>query len=161
MHEAYREAVERFVEGARDLLGEDLLSIVLYGSVARGTPREDSDVDLLLVARGLPPGVRPRRRYLEPAEGPADTVLRRVRPHGILSVVSRTPEELAYGGPLFYDMTVPEERQILFDRDDFMASWLEDLRRRMQAAGARRAWTHGHPYWILTPDDDPFRVVDF
>lgn len=39
----------RFTELLRNRLGENLHAVVLYGSVARGTARADSDVDLLIV----------------------------------------------------------------------------------------------------------------
>lgn len=46
----HREAFEEFVERAQDELGESLEKLVLYGSVARGEEREDSDVDIFAVA---------------------------------------------------------------------------------------------------------------
>jgi hypothetical protein len=46
--------------------GDQLVSVVLFGSVARGQAREPSNIDLLLVARGLPRSLRDRRRpFLE------------------------------------------------------------------------------------------------
>jgi len=33
-----------------------LISLAVFGSVGRGTPRTDSDVDILLVADNFPPG---------------------------------------------------------------------------------------------------------
>jgi predicted nucleotidyltransferase len=50
---AERRTVRRFVEVLRDELGEDLEAVWLYGSRARGErPHPDSDVDLLVIARG-------------------------------------------------------------------------------------------------------------
>jgi predicted nucleotidyltransferase len=33
-----------------------LVAVAVFGSVGRGTPRDDSDVDLLIIARDLPEG---------------------------------------------------------------------------------------------------------
>ena len=49
--EAERATVERFVEREQGSLGHDLEAIWLYGSKARGDATEESDVDLLVLAR--------------------------------------------------------------------------------------------------------------
>ena len=36
--------------------GDRLISLAVFGSVGRGTPRTNSDVDILVVADNLPPG---------------------------------------------------------------------------------------------------------
>lgn len=47
--------LERFLAALREQLGEELDSVWLYGSRARGEPpREDSDVDLLVFVRDSP-----------------------------------------------------------------------------------------------------------
>jgi predicted nucleotidyltransferase len=53
LSEAERNTVRRFVALIDDALGDDLRGLWLYGSRARGeVPREDSDVDLLLITTG-------------------------------------------------------------------------------------------------------------
>jgi predicted nucleotidyltransferase len=48
-----RSTVLRFVALISDALGDDLRGLWLYGSRARGeSPREDSDVDLIVIAEG-------------------------------------------------------------------------------------------------------------
>lgn len=48
-----RDAVARFVEALRERFGEELRSVWLYGSRARGGPvHDESDVDLLVVTDG-------------------------------------------------------------------------------------------------------------
>jgi predicted nucleotidyltransferase len=45
-----RRSLERFVDLLRDEFGDDLVSVWLYGSRARGeTPHDESDVDLIVV----------------------------------------------------------------------------------------------------------------
>lgn len=49
---AERRTLERFAERLRTELGEELVSVWLYGSRARGeAPRPESDVDVLVITR--------------------------------------------------------------------------------------------------------------
>lgn len=48
---AERRAIKRFVEVLRQRLGDDLVSVWLFGSRARGEGNAGSDVDLLVVTR--------------------------------------------------------------------------------------------------------------
>jgi predicted nucleotidyltransferase len=51
-----------YARALRDLLGDRLVSVVLYGSVARGEAGPSSDLDLLIVMETLPAGQFARRR---------------------------------------------------------------------------------------------------
>lgn len=66
-----RRTVERFLSLLKERLGGGLLSIWLYGSRARGErPREDSDVDLMVVTRnGLDDARTVNRALFDAAEG--------------------------------------------------------------------------------------------
>lgn len=61
-----RHLAERYAQVAQDVLGDDLVSVVLFGSVARGEARPDSDIDLIVVVSELPPGRFARRKRLGP-----------------------------------------------------------------------------------------------
>jgi len=50
----HREVAEAFAKDVRKLLGDNLVEIVLFGSVARGEWSEESDIDLLLVVKNNP-----------------------------------------------------------------------------------------------------------
>ena len=45
-------ALKEFVDGVVPMMGEKLEQIILYGSVARGTSTEESDVDIALLIHG-------------------------------------------------------------------------------------------------------------
>ena len=47
--ESIAELTEEFVSGIRELYGERLDKVVLFGSYARGEQQEESDVDFLVV----------------------------------------------------------------------------------------------------------------
>ena len=48
----YRKIAEEFARHVKSKYGDRIDRIILFGSVARGDYREDSDIDLLVVARG-------------------------------------------------------------------------------------------------------------
>ena len=43
--------IQEYSEGLRKIFGDQLVSVLLYGSFARGEERDDSDIDLLCVLR--------------------------------------------------------------------------------------------------------------
>lgn len=47
-----REMLAEFVDGILSFMREQVVSIILYGSVARGTDEPGSDVDIALILRG-------------------------------------------------------------------------------------------------------------
>jgi predicted nucleotidyltransferase len=130
-------------------LADDLVSLVLFGSVARGDARDDSDIDMLIVARGFPRSLAERRAPL----------LDRWRAHRTVSglpevpwnLVTKTPEEARNHSPLYLDMV--EDGIVLHDLRGFFAEILSAMRSRMQELGSRRVFLDdGSWYWDLKPD---------
>lgn len=48
-----RKAIERFVSEVLARQGDNVLKIVLFGSVARGDDNEDSDIDVFLLLKKI------------------------------------------------------------------------------------------------------------
>lgn len=133
--------------------GERLVSVAAFGSVGRGTPRPDSDVDVLIVADALPDG-RLRRvdefRAIERALAPLLAELATLGCRTELSPVFKTRTEIVQGSPLLLDLV--EDARILYDREDFLSSALARLRARLEQLGARRIWRGDAWWWDLKPD---------
>jgi predicted nucleotidyltransferase len=53
LNEQDRLAVEEFSSAVKEILRDRLVKLILYGSKARGTGEEDSDIDILIVAMNL------------------------------------------------------------------------------------------------------------
>jgi predicted nucleotidyltransferase len=130
-------------------LGERLVSLILFGSVARGKPSAASDIDLLIVADGFPKALRERRRpLLEEWER-----IRSLRglPMAEWNLVTKSREEARFHSPLYLDIV--EDGILLVDKDGFFAGILEEMRARMRALGSRRIFlSNGSWYWDLKPD---------
>ena len=109
--------------------GDRLVGVALFGSRARGEATQDSDVDLLVLASGLP-------RLWD-----RDAALREVLPERpllpTLSFLLRTPEEFERDvRPLYLDLAL--DARVLFDRDEYLASRLARLRELVRLAKLRR-----------------------
>jgi predicted nucleotidyltransferase len=160
LRERYEEILRRLLAGLRAHYGSRLVSVAVFGSVARQTQREDSDIDFLIVARDLPPGRSARVDEFLPVEQTLEPWLAPPRPDLMpvgLSPVFKTLTEVEAGSPLFLDMV--EDARILHDEDDFLAGRLERLRQRLAALGAQRVWRGNAWYWILKPDLEPGEII--
>jgi predicted nucleotidyltransferase len=147
-------------ETARSVRG--VISLALYGSVARGTARADSDVDLLVVIEdGRPlrdafdvmlsieraPKVREELSYLRQFG---------IRTH--LSLLPLSVAQLRQHPPILLDLV--EDAIVLFD-DGTLQRELEALRGRLRELGAKRVFIgKGKWYWDLMPNYRPGMEVE-
>lgn len=159
--QALRHLAEDYAGRLRATLGDRLVSIVLFGSVARGDPSPTSDIDLLIVARDLPAGQFARKRLLEAADAAFEPALAAAERKGIetrLARIVRTPNEAARSIPLYLDLT--EDAVLLYDEGGFFAGVLERVRGALRRLGSRRIW-HGKTWsWDLKPDFRPGDVIE-
>lgn len=141
------------VAATRSHYGNRLVSLVVFGSVGRGTARPDSDLDLLIVADDLPAGRMARVREFAAVEATLQERQANGRRLGFpidCSPVFKTRDEVLSGSPLFFDMV--DDARILFDRDGFFAAALGRLRTRLTQLGARRIWRGNAWFWDLKPN---------
>lgn len=156
-----REAAEAYTRRVRAALGENLTSVVLFGSVARAEAGPDSDIDLLIVAEAFPPGRFARLALLEGIDREFEPELERLRALGLqprLARILKTRQEAARLVPLYLDMV--EDARLLYDRDGFFASVLARLRASMTRLGSERRQRGTVRYWILKPDLKPGEVFE-
>ena len=161
MHAAYDQLLAELAVACRGHYGEDLVSVAVYGSVGRGIPRPDSDVDLLVVAQGLADRHALRVRDFRSVETTLASRLDAAVAAGLhpeLSPVLMTPAELERGSMLLLDMT--EDARILFDPAGCLAGALDRLRGRLRELGSQRIWLGNAWYWDLKPDYKPGDVFD-
>jgi uncharacterized protein len=160
-----KESFERLLAEVLDALqayyGQRLVSLAVFGSVARGTQRSDSDVDILIVCDPLPSGRMRRIAEFEEAEQRLAPVLSNLSAQGIatfLSPVLRTPSEVERGGVFYVDLV--DDARLLYDRGDFLKGFLGRLRRRLEQLGARLVRRGNAWYWDLKPDFKPGEVFE-
>lgn len=129
----------------KEAFGDNLCSVVLFGSQARRTARPDSDIDIMLVLKDLPSS---RLERHEKVARITDNVRAQFdRP--LLSQILLTVEEMRKHPRVLLDMV--EDARILLDDGTFKRE-LTALKKRMKELGSRRVFLDdGTWYWVLKP----------
>lgn len=129
---------DRVIGAYRDYLGDKLISLVLFGSRARGDASDISDYDLFIVASELPEHPWERQRFLRKPLAPF---------RESFSIVGRTTEEFEAALPsLYLDFAV--DGVILFDRNDYIVAKIRRIRELIAQAGLRRERIDGELMWL-------------
>jgi predicted nucleotidyltransferase len=138
--------LKRFLEVLQSRWGQDLVSVVLFGSWARGDPKEESDIDLLLIREGFPRSRLDRHKEIFDA---ARAVSKEFASQ--ISAIPLMPEEATAVRPFY--LGILTSHVFLFDRDGFFQRILDRLAQRLRALGSeRRLDRDGYEYWILKKD---------
>ncbi len=153
LSEPYREVVRRLLEELLKVFGEKLVSVVVYGSVARGEARRDSDIDVLIVIEDLPRSRFERLSMYMKAEERLDDLLNKLLDEGYavtISPILKTREEAMRVSPIYLDMV--EDAIIVYDKEGFFEGILRRLRKKLKELGAERVWVGKKWYWRLKKD---------
>lgn len=146
----YKRVLEKLVDCLKERF--NLVSVVVFGSVARGDFRSDSDIDVLIVADGLPDRYE-RFKIFDEVEKCLEGELSELRRAGFSAFINpiiKSVEEAGRISPLYLDMV--EDAVILYDRDGFFGKILDKLRRRLEELGAKRVRLGKKWYWVLKED---------
>lgn len=151
---------ERVVGEYRAALGDDLLAVACFGSVARGESGLESDLDLYVVTRG-PVGLFDRR-----LAGVGH--LRATPEYQTLAREGYRPDPM----PIFHTVAklsthpwilldIVDQGVILYDPEGVLARELEAVRQRLRVLGAERIERpDGSWYWNLKPDWRPGEIIE-
>ena len=157
---AFQALADRVVAEYRAALGDDRVAIALFGSVARGQARPDSDLDLYVVTRRPilgDPRLCPMWGRVDASPEYQALVAAGYRP--TLSPVLHTVEELHRHSWILLDIS--HHGIVLYDPTSVLERELAAVRRRMAELGSRRVELPDRSwYWDLKPDWRPGEVVD-
>ncbi len=149
-YETYKTYIEHFLSKLNEELGPELISVALFGSIARGAGRPESDIDLLIVVKG--DRIKNFKKYIKvkmDVEG-------ELPPY--FSSIFTTEDRLRKNPLILLDILY--EGKILYDPSDNLKSLLRRLEKKLVTLGAKRKeiaqniW-----FWDLKPDWKAGEVV--
>ncbi len=133
LHPKQAEIIEKLFNRIIEFYGDNLVSLAVFGSFARGEPKLNSDIDILIILERKEGIGKEIQRFQEHIERVVEEGLQELYEiHGINMEISPfilSYEDAKYFNPIYLDMV--EHSIIIFDRDNFLKRILEKMREKM------------------------------
>jgi len=153
-HAHFAPIIRKYCEILNNHLGERLISIMLFGSIARGDWDKNSDIDILIIANGW--NNKPiwnRIEELKKAKNELEESLEYLEAlkTGYWPIIQNYPlsiEEAKKFNRIYLDAVI--DGIILYDKNNFLTQILESLRKKLKEMGSIRVVLPNNKfYWIL------------
>ena len=128
----------RIVDALREALGPDLVAVALFGSWARGDAEEGSDIDMLLIANGLPERLWQRQMCLREPLSQRGT--------RIASFIALRPDEFLSRFPSFY-LDIALDVRTLYDPTGLLDRSILRIRELIEESGLHRTGGRKQFFW--------------
>lgn len=157
----YKPLIQRYVNEIINAFEQDIISIVIFGSVARGTARNDSDIDMLILLK------RKDEKMLEKFieinissyDWDENQNLLNQKIYTKIYDIKKTEDELRENPFLLLDIF--DHGIIVYDPQQKMKNLLSDLDRKLKGLGAKKiVFEDGKWCWDLKPDWKPGEIVE-
>jgi predicted nucleotidyltransferase len=145
----YKQLLNKFKRKLLARFKDKLVSLVLFGSVARGTARKESDIDLLIILKDAPDSYYERLKPVVEIELEMRKNVIGMPP--IFSSMILSLDEAKQNRNIFLDMI--DHSVILYDTNDFFKNRLSELKNRLDQLGSKKIILEDSTwYWNLKPD---------
>ncbi len=147
----YIPLIRKTITEIYEIFTSNLLAIILFGSIARGEAKSNSDIDLLIIVNNLPKSYFKRASIL--AQVVSKTRSERIKLwskkiYTSLQILAYTPEELKSFHSFYFDLAF--DGIILYSRNGYAENFLNRVRKEIELMKARKIYTSRRKwYWII------------
>jgi len=149
---------QAIIRSLREKFADRLVAVAMFGSAARGEAGDRSDLDFLVVVRGIPKTLERRYEVYKPIHDAIATQSARARD---LTVIDLDEEFIENDDAEITSLmlNIASDADIIYDPDGKLASFLARVRKLIAAAGLERYRTRDGKYgW--KPKDGVLRAVE-
>jgi len=137
--------LDAVVDRLRERFSGHLVAVALFGSAARGEATEASDLDFLVVLRGVPKSLERRYQVYRPIRDALTMQSRKVRDVTAIDLDEEfINDEDAEITPVM--LNIASDATILYDPKGQLASFLRRVRRLIEVGGLERYRTRDGKY---------------
>ncbi len=150
--------LQSVIENLGNRFSDRLVAVALFGSAARNEAKERSDLDFLVVLRGIPKTLQRRYQVYKPIH---DTLTAQSSHTRDITVIDLDEDFITNEDAEITSLmlNIATDAAILYDPEGKLASFLERVRRLIRAAGLERYRTKDGRYgW--KPKDGVLRAVE-
>ena len=147
---SHKEYVAKVLEKIKEYYGDQLISLVIFGSYARKENRLSSDLDILIVLKTNKPRYERIKEFVENIEMSLEYLIQKLIDEGIsidLSPLILSEEEAKYFNPIYLDMA--EYSIIIVDKNNFIKNILEKVREQIEEWGSYKEFEGNMWAWII------------
>lgn len=157
----YKPLIDRYVKTLVNSLKDNILGIVLFGSVARGTATANSDIDMLVLLKKKNKKIINKliKINIESYYWKENQKLLKRKIYTKIFDIKKTEPELRENPLLLLDIL--DHGIVLYDPQNRMNQLLTDLAKKLKELGAKKVvFEDGKWYWDLKPDWKPGELVE-
>jgi hypothetical protein len=153
----YKQILNKFKQKLLARFKDDLISLVLFGSVARGKARKESDIDVLIILKDAPDSYYDRLKPVIDIELEMRNDVEGMQP--VFSSIILSQDEAKQNRNIFLDMI--DDSIILYDTNDFFKNRLSELKNRLVQLGSKKVILDDSTwYWNLKPDIEAGEIIE-
>lgn len=153
----YKQILNKFKQKLLARFKDDLISMVLFGSVARGTARKESDIDILIILNDAPDSYYNRLKPVIDIELELRNDIEGMPP--VFSSIILSLDEAKQNRNIFLDMI--DDSIILYDTNNFFKNRLSELKNRLIQLGSKKVILDDDTwYWNLKPDIEAGEIIE-
>ncbi len=161
-YQKYKALIDRFLKTLIENLGaQNLYGCALFGSIARGNARKESDIDLFLLISSRSPSIEDKiiKLLLDVEEWKEKKDLKKENLLANFTIIAKTIEELKANPLILLDIV--DEGIVLYDPNGKLNEIFINFKKKLRELGAEKIiFKDGTWCWDLKPDWKPGEVVE-